>query len=567
MKLRYSIIVILVFICTFSGCTKGKIFRPSSLPAPAAEVEKGGSAAEEHCASSVKEITFQRLEGKEKMTVRFAGTVPEVILSRKSEKILVMRLKNTNVSSKAANRYESGALSNIKNVTLNFSKDGAEGSFLDLDIVLENMVPYRIHKVEDSIAAIFDTASLVQYSGPASQPVILETVDTQSEIKEKVNTQEYLEKEAKTLLEEESSRYAGEKMSICCQDAPIESVFRLISEISGYNIVSGADVNQRVTLNVKKVPWDQILETLLEVQGLGMKKKDRVITVLPLEKLNEAKAEELKKNVLEGRIKQISIEAKIVEVSTTFSRELGVKWGYGYLDTWKSRDIGFLIGNSAPSAYTDVATLPSGIGITDSNIAVNFPSSIAAAAPALGIISGTSKYILDAKLEALEVQGQGKIISSPKVTTVDNVKATIGQGEEIPYVSRDDEGNPEVEMKDAKLELTVTPKITSEGKVSMIIQASNKYADWQKTNTNNENPPLVASNVDSTVIVNDGDTIVIGGIYKSTETDAESGVPWLMKIPVLGWLFKEQTIVKDQRELLIFITPRILGTAFTAEAN
>jgi len=119
-------------------------------------------------------------------------------------------------------------------------------------------------------------------------------------------------------------------------------------------------------------------------------------------------------------------------------------------------------------------------------------------------------------------------------------------------------------MKDAKLELTVTPKITSEGKISMEIEASNKYADWQKTNTSNENPPLVASNVESTVVVNDGDTIVIGGIHKSTETTGVSGIPWLYKIPILGWLFKEKGIVREQRELLIFITPKIFDADLKA---
>ncbi len=565
MKVRYGTYLIMAAaaaaLCIIAGCTAGKGAVKASpvLQGTATEEKAAAQPADVRTPSitAVTAIDFQQLTGKERMAVRYSGAPPEVVLSRRGENVLILRMKNAVQGPGIKGRYEAPDLSNLKRVVLG-SPHGDDRGGVDMEITLGAMAPYRVYKEDGSIIADFDVTALTD--SLKAPPAAAETVKSERAPQSGSVLESYLEREAESLLKEKTTRYQGEKMSISCQDAPIESVFRLISEISGFNIVAGAGVNQRVTLNLNKVPWDQVLDTLLEVQALGMKKTDKVITVLPLEKLKEAKEEELKKNVAEGRIRQISIEAKIVEVSTSFSRQLGVKWGYGYLDTWKGRDIGVMIGNSAASSFTDVATLPSGIGISGSNIAVNFPSAAAAAGPALGIIAGSSKYILDAKLEALEINGTGKIISSPKVTTVDNVKATIGQGEEIPYVSRDDDGNPEVEMKDAKLELVVTPKITPEGKISMAILASNKYADWGKTNANNENPPLVASNVESTVIVSDGDTIVIGGIYKSSEIDGESGVPWVSKIPILGWLFKEQSIVKEQRELLIFITPKVIGS-------
>jgi len=564
MKVRYGTYLIMAAaaaaFCSIAGCTAGKeVVKVSSVLQASATEEKAAAQPADVRTPSITAVTgidFRQVTGKERMAVRYSGAPPEVVLSRRGENVLILRMKNAVQAPGIKERYETPGLSNLKRVALE-SPRGDDGGGVDMEITLGTMVPYRVYKEDACIVADFDTTALTA-SPKAPTPAAKEQHAALP--RSDVTLEAHLSREAETLLKDETNRYRGDKISISCQDAPIESVFRLISEISGFNIVAGAGVDQRVTLNLNKVPWDQALDTLLEVQGLGMKKTDNVITVLPLEKLKEAKEEELKKNVAEGRIRQISIEAKIVEVSTSFSRQLGVKWGYGYLDTWKGRDVGLMIGNSAASDFTDVATLPSGIGISGSNIAVNFPSAIAAAGPALGIIAGSSKYILDAKLEALEINGTGKIISSPKVTTVDNVKATIGQGEEIPYVSRDDEGNPEVEMKDAKLELVVTPKITPEGKISMAILASNKYADWGKTNANNENPPLVASNVESTVIVSDGDTIVIGGIYKSSEIDGESGVPWVSKIPILGWLFKEQSIVKEQRELLIFITPKVIGS-------
>ena len=214
------------------------------------------------------------------------------------------------------------------------------------------------------------------------------------------------------------------------------------------------------------------------------------------------------------------------------------------------------VGNTASGSNTAVTAVPgTGIGLTGSNVAVNFPSAAAASAPAIGFVLGTASAILDAKLAALETTGEGKIISSPKVTTLDGERATINQGEEIPYRSG---GDAPMVFKDAVLSLEVTPAITPAGKISMKIKATNNYADWNKTNVSNENPPIVKSNVESKVVVKNGDTLVVGGIYKTSASETMSGVPWLSKIPVLGWLFKYKTTSTTKRELLIFVTPRIV---------
>jgi len=178
--------------------------------------------------------------------------------------------------------------------------------------------------------------------------------------------------------------------------------------------------------------------------------------------------------------------------------------------------------------------------------------------PGLGVVMGSDKFILDAKLSALENSGDGRTISSPKVTTIDNVKATIKQGEEIPYVVKDDDGTNSVEFKDAALLLEVTPRITPDGKISMEVLATNDEADFSKTNVTGENPPITTSSVESTVIVNDGDTIVVGGIHKTDKTENINGIPWLKDMPYLGWFFKYKTIRENKREILIFVTPRII---------
>ncbi len=168
---------------------------------------------------------------------------------------------------------------------------------------------------------------------------------------------------------------------------------------------------------------------------------------------------------------------------------------------------------------------------------------------------GTSKFILDAQLSALETTGDGKIISSPKVTTLDGVKATIKQGEEIAYQVVDDDGKASTSFKEAVLKLEVTPTVTPEGRISIDVKANNDYADWSR---GLEEPPIKTSSVESTVVVKDGDTIVIGGIYYTVESKSKEGVPWLSDIPIIGWLFKTKGIDNTKRELLIFITPRII---------
>jgi type IV pilus assembly protein PilQ len=322
---------------------------------------------------------------------------------------------------------------------------------------------------------------------------------------------------------------------------------------------------------MKNVPWDQALDTILDTNGLVMKQMGDVITVMTLEKVQkdeamrkageEARREaekihkeaEQKLLVEKGKLRQISIEAKIVEVMTSFSRNLGIYWGAGYQGHWNNANFGIL-GGTNPE-ISGVTSLPTGVGLTGSSLAVNFPTSIAA--PSIGMVIGGTQAVLDAQLAALETTGKGKIISSPKVITLDGINAIIKQGEEIPYKKLDESGNTTIEFKEAVLKLDVVPTITPDDRISMKVNAQNDYADWAKQIEGN--PPIVTSAVESKIVVIDGDTIVVGGIYKMTETKNTSGVPWFSKIPILGWLFKYETKTREKREILIFITPRIVG--------
>ena len=169
-------------------------------------------------------------------------------------------------------------------------------------------------------------------------------------------------------------------------------------------------------------------------------------------------------------------------------------------------------------------------------------------------LTGTDFSIVPASLEAAESEGKTNIISAPKVTTLDSKQATIVQGLQVPYLERDSSGNATTKYQDVDLKLTVTPKITLDDRIRLkvVIQKQDIVDQTQFG-------PAVSNNTaDTELLVDNGDTIVIGGIVKSTLTYDEDGIPGLMQMGVLGWLFKSQSKVDNKNELLIFMTPRIV---------
>ncbi len=360
----------------------------------------------------------------------------------------------------------------------------------------------------------------------------------------------------------EEQKYSGRRVSLDFQDANIKSVFRLLSEVSGVNIVAGEDVKGNVTVHMKNVPWDQSLETILDTNGLGMKRTGTVISVFTLERMKKAVDERLKEDVAQGKKPQVFIEAKILEATASFARKLGVQWG-GALEggnVW-----GGTSGRLLPSTLTPLTT---NLGVFGGTYAVNLASMTTAIAPsvtatsvspAIGVILGSAKNFIDIEISALESMGELKVISSPKVVTFDNTPAYITQGSEIPYTFTDKEGNRSIQWKEATLRLDVTPSIAPDERIVLKVKAKNDAPDYAtKAQQNLDNPPINKSEVSSTISIRDGDTIVVGGIRKSTESKEEAGLPWLKDIPVLGWLFRQENISKEQRELLIFITPKIV---------
>ncbi|MCG2831507.1 MAG: type IV pilus secretin PilQ [Desulfobacteraceae bacterium] len=491
-------------------------------------------------------------------------------------------------------------------------------------IELRESVPYFIEQAGGLLSLHFEASSisprpLEDAKLPAWKEVLTRAV-TKEEIEKEVDI------DAETPAGLVAEKYTGEKIALDFYETDIKNVFRILKEVSGKNFAIDKDVAGKVTLTLDKpVPWDQVLDLVLKMNQLGqifegdiiriataetLKKEDVfkrdkvaleplttayisvnyanateeilpkieaiktergsvsadkrtniiIMTDVP-EKIN--KAREIINN-LDKVTPQVIIEARIVEASTNFSREIGVQWGAASGEQPSSAmDIAAIGGNW----FVDDGTLPPtsargalentiGVGNTyGGNMAMNVP--IASSAMSIGFnfskIAGTP-FLLNAKLLAMESQGEGKIISAPKIVTLDNKEATIQQGLRYPYLKTDEAGNTTTEFENIDLVLKVTPHVTPDNRISMNIEITKAdlgilYAAGRSFTTKKAKTEL---------LVDDGDTVVIGGIIKTTKSSTDIGVPWLSKIPLLGWLFKSTDKSDDKEELLIFITPKIV---------
>jgi type IV pilus assembly protein PilQ len=194
---------------------------------------------------------------------------------------------------------------------------------------------------------------------------------------------------------------------------------------------------------------------------------------------------------------------------------------------------------------------------SDGNFLVDLPAAVAqGSGGAVSFALAGASSLLNIRLSALESSGQGKIVSSPKIATLDNTEALIQSGRRIPYETVSAEGT-QTEFVDASVSLKVTPHVTPDGFVSMKIVATNNDADFGQTSAGGA-PTIVTREATTEMLVKDGDTVVIGGLYKRTMQESSDGVPGLQDVPLLGWLFNKKRRVDDNEELLIFITPRII---------
>jgi len=418
------------------------------------------------------------------------------------------------------------------------------------------------------------------------------------------------------------TRFVGRRISLDFQQADITNILRLIAEVSGFNIVVGEGVKSKVTMKLVSVPWDQALDMLLKMNGLGMIRQGTIVWVDSLANISKqqdeearakdskTKAEELvdrvfyirnlqaqelmtslrqylsprgvmqfsqgsnalivretetklaiMKQLVDGldlEIPQVQIEARIVQADTVYARGLGIQWGVA--DTKLTSGSFGQVGNvTGPFASTQVTGTS-----TTRDFLVNLPAQVGGlpAVPAIGWTFGklATGFALDMRLSAGELLGLTKVIAAPKITTLDKREAKISQGESIPFQTTSLQGT-QTTFVDANLELNVTPQITSrdpkeEGKRILLRVRATRNAVGARSNP--AGPSIDRREATTQVIVRDGETMVIGGVFVDTQNNNVQGVPYLSRVPVLGWLFKNKSESVSKQELLIFLTPSIV---------
>ncbi|WP_240479481.1 type IV pilus secretin PilQ family protein [Pseudoalteromonas rubra] len=426
-----------------------------------------------------------------------------------------------------------------------------------------------------------------------------------------------VEKDDQEFSYAEKKNYQGQPITLNFQDIPIRSVLQIIADTNNFNLVTSDSVTGNITLRLDGVPWDQALDVVLRVKGLDKRMEGAILMVAPSEELaareakelqakrqveeleplyseyiqlNYAKAEEFAdllktdensiislrgsvsvdkrtntllikdtarsiENVrrmvetLDVPVKQVRIESRMVTVSDNIQEDLGIRWGFSDQQ-----------GTDAISGTLEATNKLSGGTIPDltERLNVNLPVQNPAGSLGMHIAKLSDGTLIDLELSALEQENKGEIIATPSITTANQKTARIEQGTEIPYVESASSGASTVQFKKAVLSLEVTPQITPDNKIILdLVITQDTRGDTVQT----ANGPAVAINtqrIQTQVLVENGQTVVLGGIYQQEMTNAVSKVPVLGDVPYLGALFRNTREINEKRELLIFVTPKIM---------
>lgn len=419
--------------------------------------------------------------------------------------------------------------------------------------------------------------------------------------------------------------YTGEKLSLNFQDIDVRSVLQLIADFTNLNLVASDTVQGGITLRLQNVPWDQALDLVLKTKGLDKRKIGNVLLVAPADEIaarerqelesqkqiselaplrrellqvNYAKAadiaklftsvtsaeakidergsitvdertnniiayqtqdrlDELRRIVaqLDIPVRQVMIEARIVEANVDYDKSLGVRWGGSVQNKGNWNTSG--VSNGSSTTIGTPGSTSTNSPFVDLGAAGNTSG--------IGIAFITDNVLLDLELTAMEKTGNGEIVSQPKVVTSDKETAKILKGTEIPYQEASSSGATSVSFKEASLSLEVTPQITPDNRIIMEVKVTKDEPDY--LNKVQDVPPIKKNEVNAKVLVNDGETIVIGGVFSNTQSKVVDKVPFLGDVPYLGRLFRRDVVSEKKSELLVFLTPRIMNNQAIAVSH
>ena len=434
---------------------------------------------------------------------------------------------------------------------------------------------------------------------------------------------------------DDQPQYSGERLSLNFQDIATRAVLQLLAETGGVNIVVSDSVQSSVTLQLRDVPWDQVLDIILTTKGLAMRRNGNVIIVAPPGELaarqqaaleeqlqqqqqeplrtryiqvNYAKAVDLANLILGGGqnplisprgsvaidertntllvqdvadriadiqglvarldmpVRQVLIESRIVIVDDDYRRDLGVRLGATAIGaaadngliavSGSGAAIESLAGTTLDGAPDSLAAL-AGAAPIDQRYNVNLPVANPAGRLALAMLR--PDYLLDLELTAIQAEGNGRIVSMPRVITANQKQARIEQGTEIPYQESSSSGATTTQFKEAVLSLLVTPQITPDDRIIMdLVVTKDSVGELVSSATGGFVPSVDTRSVMTQVLVGDGETVVLGGIIETESRESTRKVPVLGDMPALGRLFRSQVTVENEVELMVFVTPKIL---------
>ncbi|MGE6462763.1 type IV pilus secretin PilQ [Pseudoalteromonas tetraodonis] len=410
--------------------------------------------------------------------------------------------------------------------------------------------------------------------------------------------------------------YLGRPMTLNFQDISVRAVLQIIAGYNDFNLVTSDSVTGNITLRLDGVPWDQALDVVLRIKGLDKRMDGSILMVAPSEELAAREAKELKakqqvedleplyseyirlnyakaedfadllktdtNSIITARgsvsvdqrtntllmkdtaksiesvrrmvetldipVKQVVIEARMVTVRDNVTEDLGVRWGFS--DQQGSDGVSGTLEGAETISNGNIPSL-------SDRLNVNLPVANPSASIGMHIAKLANGTLIDLELTALEEENKGEIIASPRITAANQQKARIEQGTEIPYVESASSGATTVSFKKAVLSLEVTPHITPDNKVILnLIITQDTRGDTVQTGTG----PAVAidtQQIETQVLVENGQTVVLGGIFQQQIINSTKKVPLLGDLPYVGRLFKSTSEFNEKRELLIFVTPKI----------
>lgn len=486
-----------------------------------------------------------------------------------------------------------------------------------IEISMRDLVPYRVVRDKNTISLFFEETAVDPPVFAKSKKALNSNIAAVTNENKKKETEgsppdnKSMGNAEKEKIEEDpisgsKKLYTGEKIKLDFYETDIKNVFRILKSVAGLNFAIDKDVEGKVTLSLDEpVPWDQVLDLILKMNSLGKKTEGNVIRIATLETLKkeetfaqeaytakkkslaeketaeplvteyipinysdadadikphidqiltpgrgrtsvdkrtnmiiitdiQSKVDQAKETIyrLDKVTPQIMIEAKVVEVTKNFSNELGLGLGFNKTqEAWTGRNADF-------------------------TVALNYPTSSPSNSGSISFynILGSNFLNLQAQIRASETKGDVKVISSPRILALDNKKAKIKQGLEFAYLERDSTGGSSVKFKSIDLLLEVTPHVTPDKRIAMMVYVTKNDID----SVTNGVPSLATNEAQTELLINDNDTIVIGGIVKTTDSKTNTGTPGLSELPILGKLFQTNRNTDNRNELLIFLTPSII---------